>query len=1689
MPNQIENFLLGLKFDNEQFERGAAQSIGTLEKLKDALALKGSDKGIADIQSALGRISFATITSGINTVTQSFSLLEQIGIGAARAIGAQLEQLGSKMVRKLGIEQLTSGWKKYNDITQSIQTIMAALPEKSIEEVTERMEKLNWFSDETSYSLTDMTNNISKFVSSGIDLDDAVDQMMGIGNAAAMAGSGVQNASHAMSGFSKAMAAGYMSTINWSWIQTAKLDTLAFKQALIDAAVEVGTLRKVGDAYYTVAKGTQVSAENMREGLSEKWLNTAAMEKALSVYGKFSSKLNELYVLTGDGSYYTTSELLKYINAFKEGTLSLEELNKISKITGVSVEDLTDQFKELSSSTYDTGRKAFAAAQEAITLSQAWEALSDAISTGWMKTFQLIFGNYEEAKVLWTDLANWLYDLFAESGNVRNALLEDWHFSEIGGYEDFISGLNNIMESITSLRDILKEVFGDFIPEITVDNLTSITGKFLSFTQSINDSFTKVKQFLSDFKNRSGVAASSALTRFQEAVLSRGTFSGSVRTQIDDYIKPYKVSEIVETVASDVEETVDVWQENYRRMRQREADAKALSNRINSFYQNLFSEEGSKDIAKVIKDTPTKPLVTNALDSYKHLVRVKEFYDSLYEGTNEVYDATSRADKLAEFDEDKKVKRVQEFYKEIYENANSNYGEVKEIEEPPKKNLITQALDKFNSFKRVSEFYDEIYSKSASDLGKVKDNDDPPSKGLVTNALDRYKRIMSFYMELENNHASPELLDAVSGKDFKSLKEPKDLASNIEEQARKYLLAQTFYKQLYEEQEASRAKTKQGIRNDKNSQLGSVYDEEYLIADKSYSEQRKRTINFWEQLYDLLDGVSTVVRVARKSFEELWKSLKLIFEPGKILLDDTVNLFGAIGRRLSKIGDDLIKNNKIAAFFGSLTNTASGPIKTIIDYIHRFLEALTNLIDPDIESTTSDFMSTISELFKGIWGGIKVIVETFAPMVSSLIGFLKELFTGLTGVLKDFFGEGVNFNEFTARLKSMLDVGIVAGIFGLIKKINDIAKQFKGRGIKDIIDELINGGDDSKKEDKKGLFGDIGTKISDIGSTIKKFTESISSSISKFTNTKLLTEFANSILKIAAAMLIIALIPPDKFGRAAATIIGITAAIAGLTYLFSTMDFSQAKSIAAIGTAIAGVGTGLLMISAAMVIIALIPSNKIDQGLHVITVGLIELTAVLGVLANMDARKMLAAGLSVVMLSAAIDLLAVGLIAMAFIPVKQIDKVFKILTIALIEMTGVLFVLGSMDPVKIMAAAAGMVLMAAALDIMAIGLIALSLLPGDSIGNGIVGIVFAIATIATALGLLATGDPIGLIAAAAAMLIVAPAIVVFAVALGILAFIPFLGLAGGLAILVVSLLAIVAVAYAVSPVVPALLALAAAFVAIGAGTVLLGAGLIGISVALGLVVGIITLGVVTIINALRDLILAIKGTVQDSTTEAEEGGEALSNSLLEGLERAFGDAIDGVVDNLVSGLRDSLGRAWSKIKQIGANIWNWLKGGLEKEAGIASPSKEMAKEMRYIVAGMGLGADKNEHAIKDIGSNMAQTLLDASDETFTGYEPTLTPVLDMSQARSGSLSFGATLTPGAARNLAAVSADIRDQRDSMNEYITSAVNSAINGMRDQLTFVVPLEVDGRQFAQSTAKFTRSELNIMDRNNLRKGGLL
>ena len=513
MSKTIDERVVSMQFDNKNFEKNAAESMSTIEKLKSKLDFSGSAKAMKELNSSVKTADMSPLASAADAVKNKFSAFEQIAIGALRRIGDQAVEVSEKLIKSLTIDNLAEGWDKFGKKTNAVSTLVSQGYE--LETVNEQMEKLNWFTDETSYNFTAMASEIGKFTASGQGLEDSVTAMMGIANWAALSGQNATKASSAMYQLSQAMSKGALKYDDWKSIQNAGMDTKEVRQGFIDAAIALGQVKKIGEDAYTVVKDIDGEIKEVgnftfnemftSDAMSKQaWIDTDAM---MSVFGKYGQAVQTLKTITDNEVYglETASEAMQYLEdkakeMVKEANAAGQELSmgdalkKVSQDAVMTIDtiaseveeykaglseaeqanfDLSAALTELGYGFDDFGLKALRSAQEARTWEDVIDATKDAVSTGWMNTFEQIFGDYEEAKTLWTRLANDFYDIFASAGEERNEVLSIW--KEMGGRdllfstdEEHLGAIEQILQSIKNIMSVIgeaaNEVFHAFDP-------------------------------------------------------------------------------------------------------------------------------------------------------------------------------------------------------------------------------------------------------------------------------------------------------------------------------------------------------------------------------------------------------------------------------------------------------------------------------------------------------------------------------------------------------------------------------------------------------------------------------------------------------------------------------------------------------------------------------------------------------------------------------------------------------------------------------------------------------------------------------------------------------------------------------------------------------------------------------------------------------------------------------------------------------------------------------------------------------------------------------------------------------------------------------------------------------------------------------------------------------------------------
>ena len=416
MSKKVDERVVEMRFDNQQFESGVKTTMSTLDKLKNALKFPSSSKSLDNISKAAKNVDFSGMSKGIETVNAKFSAMQVIGMTALSNITSAAMRAGANLVNSFTMEPVISGFKEYETQLNAVQTILANTSSKgtTMDQVTAALDELNTYADQTIYNFTEMTRNIGTFTAAGVDLDTSVSAIKGIANLAAVSGSTSQQASTAMYQLSQALAAGRVSLMDWNSVVNAGMGGEVFQNALKRTATVMG---KDVDA------------------LIEK-------------YGSFRESLTSGEWLTTD---VLTETLKQFTMAAEEGSKEWDEFKKSLMDTGYTEAQAVEILKMANTATD--------AATKVKTFTQLMDTLKEAMGSGWAKTWQLIFGDFEEAKEFWTGISDGLSEMINNFSDARNAVIEKAMGGGESRFGEFTAELEKAGVSIDTFQSKLAEVY------------------------------------------------------------------------------------------------------------------------------------------------------------------------------------------------------------------------------------------------------------------------------------------------------------------------------------------------------------------------------------------------------------------------------------------------------------------------------------------------------------------------------------------------------------------------------------------------------------------------------------------------------------------------------------------------------------------------------------------------------------------------------------------------------------------------------------------------------------------------------------------------------------------------------------------------------------------------------------------------------------------------------------------------------------------------------------------------------------------------------------------------------------------------------------------------------------------------------------------------------------------------------
>lgn len=474
LSKTVDERVVEMRFDNKDFEKNVQTTMSTLDKFKQKLNFNGASKGLENIEKSASKVNMSGLGSAVETVQAKFSKLEVMSVTALANITNSAVNAGKRIVDALTLEPVMSGFQEYETQINAVQTILANTSSKgsTLEDVNKALDELNHYADMTIYNFTEMTKNIGTFTAAGVDLDTSVSAIKGIANLAAVSGSTSQQASTAMYQLSQALAAGTVKLQDWNSVVNAGMGGQVFQDALKETAKVHG-----------VAIDKMIKDEgSFRETLKKGWLTSDILTETLS---KFTGDLNEQQLKT-----------MGY---------SEEQIKSIIKM----------------------GKTANDAATKVKTFSQLFDTLKEAAQSGWTQSWEIIVGDFEEAKSFLTGISDTLSNMINTSADARNKVLSDW--KDLGGRTAIIDSLKNTFEGLESILKPIHEAFKDIFPPITAKQLYSFSVGLKKLTSHLKISDTTANNLKETFKGVFSLfdIGISAITSFGKGIISvLGSFSG-----------------------------------------------------------------------------------------------------------------------------------------------------------------------------------------------------------------------------------------------------------------------------------------------------------------------------------------------------------------------------------------------------------------------------------------------------------------------------------------------------------------------------------------------------------------------------------------------------------------------------------------------------------------------------------------------------------------------------------------------------------------------------------------------------------------------------------------------------------------------------------------------------------------------------------------------------------------------------------------------------------------------------------------------------------------------------------------------------------------------------------------------------------------------------------------------------------
>ena len=573
VSKQVDERVVEMRFDNKQFESGVKDTMSTLDKFKQKLQLKDATKGLDGLEKAAKKVDFSNITKSANAVGDDVSKLTKemktafgsfenfayeagfsvrdiwlkVGNVLEYQVAGRIIDIGKNLTKAFTIDPILTGFQEYETQINAVQTILANTESKgsTLQDVNAALNELNKYADMTIYNFTEMTRNIGTFTAAGVDLKTSVSAIKGIANLAAVSGSTSLQASTAMYQLSQALAAGKVQLMDWNSVVNAGMGGQVFQDALKETA------RVHGVAIDAMIK----KRGSFRETLQDGWLTAEVLTETLSKF-------------TGD--------------------LSEEQLKQM----GYTEEQIAGIIK--------MGKTANDAATKVKTFTQLFDTLKEAAQSGWTRSWEILIGDFGEAKEFLTSISDSLSDIINKSADARNSVLS--------------GGLSSGWKQLLNAGIADEEGYKETLKSVVSEHGTSID-EMIKAEQKLDESLSDTEAFQKVLKK--GLA---------EGTLTSDMFSESV----------HKMAEKMSNMSAEELEAAGYTKDHVEQIKALSDGLKDGSISMDEFVKKMGRSSGRENLIEAL---------WNSFDALLSVIKpIKEAFREIFPATTgeQLYSLTER---------------------------------------------------------------------------------------------------------------------------------------------------------------------------------------------------------------------------------------------------------------------------------------------------------------------------------------------------------------------------------------------------------------------------------------------------------------------------------------------------------------------------------------------------------------------------------------------------------------------------------------------------------------------------------------------------------------------------------------------------------------------------------------------------------------------------------------------------------------------------------------------------------------------------------------------------------------------------------------------------------------------------------------------------------------------------------------